>query len=329
MRRNGQAGAAVGAAMTACFLGAAFGAMVLALLIPVMREAALLFGPPEIFILCAMGLTFVAVIGRDDVVRALIAGLAGVVFALVGVYNVTNNERLTFGIPALADGISLVPLVLGLFAVAEIITLWMQGGTLAGTGKGPSSFRQTQSQVFRGIGITVRKWWLVLRCSTLGTVIGIIPGLGSATAAFIAYGHAKQTASDPESFGSGNIEGVIAPEAANDAVEGGALASTIAFGVPGSSSMAILLSGLTILGLETGPQMFTGRAELVFVMVATIILGNLIGTVGGIALAAPLVRVTSLRASIVVPVLLAVVVSGAFAGDRLFSDLVVPSRLIG
>ena len=124
-----------------------------------------------------------------------------------------------------------------------------------------------RKQIFEGIGIAFKKWWLVMRCSAIGTTIGIIPGLGSAPAAFIAYGHAKQTSKSKETFGKGNIEGVIGAEAANDAVEGGALASTVAFGIPGSSSMAILLGGLFILGLETGVDMVTTDVDIVFVMI--------------------------------------------------------------
>ena len=114
----------------------------------------------------------------------------------------------------------------------------------------------------------------MIRCSAIGTAMGLVPGLGSAPAAFVAYGHAKQTSKSPETFGKGNIEGIIGPESANDAVEGGALASTIAFGIPGSSSMAILLSGLFILGLETGPRMLNQNLDIVFVIIFTIIIGN-------------------------------------------------------
>jgi putative tricarboxylic transport membrane protein len=132
----------------------------------------------------------------------------------------------------------------------------------------------------------------------------------------VAYGHAKQSSPDRETFGKGNVKGVIGPEAANDAVEGGALASTLAFGIPGSSSMAILLSGLFILGLETGPRMLNQNVDIVFVMIFTIIFGNLIGTIIGMFLVNPLSRATSIRASVMVPVLMSVIATGAFAGER-------------
>ena len=151
--------------------------------------------------------------------------------------------------------------------------------------------------------------------------MGLIPGLGSAPAAFVAYGHAKQSSKNKDTFGKGNIEGVIGSEAANDAVEGGALASTLAFGIPGSSSMGILLAGLYILGVETGPNIITYHVDIVFLMLFTIIIGNLIGTVVGLFLVNPLSRATSLRASILVPVLLVIVFTGAFAVNHSGFDI--------
>ena len=321
MRDKGEAGIAVGAAMASCFLGATFGAIVLGLLIPVLREVVLFFGPPEIFILAFLALTFVAVLGKEDMTRSLIAAMLGLLMAMIGVDNVTNTYRFTMGFDALGDGLSLVPVILGLFAVAEMIDLWARGGSLARGVPQALSARDTQMQIFRGIGLAFKHWWLVMRCSAIGTTMGLIPGLGSAPAAFVAYGHAKQTSKDRDSFGTGNVKGVIAPEASNDAVEGGALASTIAFGIPGSSSMAILLSGLFILGLETGPQMLTSNVDIIFIMIFTIIIGNFIGTIFGMFLVNPLSRATSIRAELMVPVLMAVIVTGAYAGDRSIFDI--------
>jgi TctA family transporter len=151
--------------------------------------------------------------------------------------------------------------------------------------------------------------------------MGLVPGLGSAPAAFIAYGHAKQSSSSKETFGKGNIEGVIGPESANDAVEGGALASTVAFGVPGSSSMAILLSALFVLGMETGPRMVSDHVDVVFVMIFTIVFSNFIGAIGGMFLVNPLSRATGLRSGIIVPVLVTVIFTGAYAVQSSWFDI--------
>jgi TctA family transporter len=283
----------------------------------------LFFGPPEIFVLSFLALTFIAVLGKEDMTRSLIAGLLGLLVSMIGIDNVTNQERFTFGLLELYDGLPLVPVILGLFAVAEMFDLFVKGGSLVDKQHGTLSAGQTQKQIFEGICIAFKKWWLVMRCSAIGTTIGIIPGLGSAPAAFIAYGHAKQTSKSKETFGKGNIEGVIGAEAANDAVEGGALASTVAFGIPGSSSMAILLGGLFILGLETGVDMVTTDVDIVFVMIFTVIFGNFIGTIFGMFLVNPIARATSIRSSIMVPILIAVVVTGAFAAQGSLFDIVV------
>lgn len=321
MRDKGQAGLAVGAAMTACTLGATFGAIVLGLLIPVLREVVLFFGPAEVVVLAFLALTFVAVLGKEDMTRSLIAALLGLLLAMIGVDNVTNTHRFTMGMDKLSDGLSLVPVILGLFAIAEMIDLFRRGGALARYTPKALSARDTQSQIFQGIGLAFKHWWLVLRCSAIGTTMGLIPGLGSAPASFVAYGHAKQTAKDKSRFGKGAVEGVIAPEASNDAVEGGALASTIAFGIPGSSSMAILLSGLFILGLETGPRMLNNHVDVIFIMIFTIILGNLMGTIVGMFLVNPLSRATSITAEFMVPVLLAIIITGAYTGYASVFDI--------
>lgn len=323
MRRNGEGAKAAGAALTACFLGATFGALVLAALLPILQKVVLFFGPPEIFVLAFLALTFVAVLGRGELVRSLVSAMAGLLLAMIGLDNVTNTERFTMGLFELRDGLELVPVILGLFAVAEVFDLWMQGGSLAGADRAIMSAKDTQRQIFSGVLETFKHWWLVVRCSAIGVTMGLIPGLGSAPASFVAYGHAKQTSKTSETFGQGNIEGVIGPESANDAVEGGALASTVAFGVPGSSSMAILLSALFILGQEVGPSMINYHVDIVFVMIFTIILGNLIGVLGGILLVNPLSRATGVRAGVLVPILIVVVFTGAFAVQLSWFDIFV------
>ncbi len=323
MRMKGEGAKAAGAALTACFLGATFGAIALAFLLPVLQKVVLFFGPSEIFVLAFLALTFVAVLGKEDISRSLIAALLGLLLAMVGVDNVTNQERFTFDLLELSDGLGLVPVILGLFAVAEMFELWVSGGSLTGSQIKPLSTRETQRQIFQGMFAAFKHWWLILRCSSIGAAMGLIPGLGSAPAAFIAYGHAKQTSKNKETFGQGNIEGVIGSEAANDAVEGGALASTVAFGVPGSSSMAILLGALFVLGQETGPNMLTYHVDVVFIMIFTIIIGNFIGMLGGMFLVNPLSRATGIRGSVLVPVLIVIVFTGAYAVHSSWFDIFI------
>jgi TctA family transporter len=321
MRNQGRGGVAVGVAMTSCFLGAAFGSLVISLLLPALRHIVLMFGPPEIFVLVILALTFVAVLGDGHMHKSILASLGGLLLAMVGMDNVTNQERYTFGLLELQDGLELVPVILGLFAVAEMFDLWAKGGSLVGERADNLTARETQRQIFHGVRQAFRHWWLVLRCSTIGTTMGLIPGLGSAAASFVAYGHAKQTSKNKETFGKGNIEGVIGPESAIDAVEGGALASTVAFGIPGSSSMAILLAGLFVLGMETGPKMVSENVDFVFLMIFTIVIGNFIGTIAGMFMINPLTRLSGIRGSVLVPVLITIIFTGAYAVNFAWFDI--------
>ena len=323
MTEKGEAGRAVGAAMTACFLGAFFGAFVLTALLPILRNVVLLFGPPEFFMLAVLALTFIAVLGAKGATnKGLIAGALGLLFSFVGVGNVTGEGRFTFGLLQLWDGLSMVPVLLGIFAVSEMLDLWIVGGALARKSSRIDA-RAMQKQIFKGVADTFRHWTLVLRCSAIGTGMGLIPGLGSAPAAFVAYAHAKQTSKNPDAFGTGTVEGVIAPESANDAVEGGALASTLAFGIPGSSSMAILITALIIMGVEPGPELIRTDLDLVFLMIWTVILGNFVGTILGMVIANPLARVTFLRGSLLVPVLLSIILTGSFVVHSSWFDMIV------
>jgi TctA family transporter len=273
--------------------------------------------------LAVLALTFIAVLGTKGAInKGLIGGALGLLFSFVGAGNVTGERRFTFGLLELWDGLSMVPVLLGIFAVSEMLDLWIQGGSLARKKTGHDA-RSVQKQIFSGVLTTLRRWWLVIRCSSIGTTLGLIPGLGSAPAAFLAYAHAKQTSKTPEKFGTGTIEGVIAPESANDAVEGGALASTLAFGIPGSSSMAILITALIIMGVEPGPELMTFHLDLVFLMIWTVILGNFVGTILGMLVANPLARVTFLRGSILVPVLLAIILTGSFVVHSSWFDMII------
>jgi TctA family transporter len=322
MREKGEGGVAVGAAMTSCFLGALLGSIVIALLLPAMTYIVLLFGPPEVFVLVILALTFVSVLGEGDLVKSIISALCGLLLAMVGLDNVTNQERFTFGLLELHDGLELVPVILGLFAVSEMFELWAKGGSLVGDVKKSNlTAAETQKQIFRGVWESFRHWWLVLRCCSFGVVLGLIPGLGAAAASFIGYAHAKQTSKHPETFGKGNVAGVIAPESCINATEGGALGSTLAFGIPGSSSMAILLAGFFIMGVETGPKMLTENVDLVFVMIHTIWMGGLLGMLAGMFLINPLTRASAIRAKIIVPVLICTIFTGAYAVNFAWFDI--------
>ncbi len=316
MTRNGQAGRALAACLTASAVGGVFGALVLIVIMPVMRPIILSFGHPEQFMLSVLGISFVAVLGEGSVRKAFIAAVFGFVIALVGYDPVSGVPRYDLGLVYLYDGIKILHVTLGLFAIPELIGLYTEpprGETKTFTGR----------EILQGIKDVYQHWFLVIRCSILGSVIGMIPGLGGDTAVFLAYGHAKQTSQHTERFGHGEVEGIIAPETANNAKEGGALVPTLGFGIPGSVVMAILISAFIILGIQPGPMMMKNQPEMIMVMALLTGITNVVGS--GVCLIAArwLVKLANIRAKVLVPWVLMLIMVGAYMPSNSYADVLI------
>ena len=218
----------------------------------------------------------------------------------------------------LFDGIKLVPALIGLFAIAEATSLLLKKGSIA-EGTVVTSFkgvRQGMAAVFRHFG-------LFLRSSSIGTLIGIIPGVGGTVANFVAYGQAVSTSKNSENFGKGDIRGVIAPDSANNAKDGGALVPTLIFGIPGSVEMAVLLGALVLHGIQPGPRLILDNAGLVLVLIYTLVLSNIVVGILGLFIATPLARLTSIRTEYIAPVILIVALLGAYATEGRIGDVIV------
>src|SRR5687767_6485709 len=249
MAKKGEAGRALGAALTSSFIGAIFGALCLAICIPLVKPLVLSVGSPQYFMLAMLGVAFLASLTGDSVTKGLVAACLGLLFALVGLDPISGTERYTFDNLYLWDGIRLVPATLGLFAIPEIIAMATAGTSIAKADVGKIG------GVLQGVKDTFRHWALVMRCSALGAYIGIIPGMGGGTSQWVSYAHAVQSTRDKRRFGKGAIEGVLGPGAATHSTLGGDLVPTVAFGVPGGVSTAILLGAFIIQGLVPGPSM--------------------------------------------------------------------------
>ena len=319
MAKKGEAGRALGAALLSSLMGAIFGAFALAMVIPIIRPLVLTFGSPEFFMLAVLGLTFVASLSGEVLLKGLIAGGMGLFLATIGLDPMSGTQRYTFGQLFLWDGIGLVPITVGFFAIPEIIDLAVQKSSIAGERVGKLG------GVMEGVKDTFRHWWLVIRCSAIGTFTAIIPGMGGATTQWLAYAHAVQSSPDKERFGKGAIEGVLGPGAANNSTMGGSLVTTVAFGVPGSVLMAILMGAFLIQGLVPGPDMLIpepkGHLTLTFSFVWINVFSNII-TVGICFLILNhLVKVTYIRSSLVIPFILLLIYLGAFAEKNTFADL--------
>jgi len=317
MTKKGQAGRAMGAALYASGVGGVIGAIALLLVIPVVRTVVLSFGPPEFFMLTVLGISFIGSLEVESPRKGLISGLFGLFLSLFGEDPSTGVIRFNFGSLYMYEGMKQIPVVLGLFAVAEMIDLGVKGTQLV------TGTVDVKDSIWQGILDVHRHWWLTLKCSVIAVYIGFLPGLGGVASAFFTYGYAQRTSKHPETFGKGNVEGVIAPEAANNAKEGGALIPTVGFGVPGSSGMAILLGAFLVMGVTPGPKMLSQNLPVVFAMAWTLAIANIIGAAQTLALAKYMARLAFLRSSMLIPLILIFCALGSFTTSTSMGDLIL------
>jgi TctA family transporter len=321
MSRNGEAGRALGAVLMSSLVGAVFAGVALGAAIPVIRPLVLSFGSPEFFMMAILGISFVAALSGEDALKGIIAGGIGLLLATIGLDPISGIQRYTFGQLFLWDGIGLVPITIGFYAIPETIELAVLGTSIA---KGEVG---KLGGVMEGVKDTFRHFWLVIRCSALGTFTAIIPGMGAATTQWLAYAHAVQSSPDKERFGKGDVRGVLGPGAANNSTLGGSLITTIAFGVPASVVMAILLGAFIIQGIVPGPDMLLpppkGKLDLTFSFVWVIILSNFITVAICFLFLKPLAKVTQVRGGIIIPIILILIYLGAFAEKNAFEDMLV------
>lgn len=320
MTQQGKGGEAMGAQLTASAFGGIVGALVLALLIPVLKPIAMAFGSAEVFMLIVFGLTFLVVVSRESIPKGFTAALFGLLLGTVGLNPHTGLGRYTFKQVWLWDGFHIVCIVLGIFAFSEMITL---GGRGRKARIAEGDVNMSWGQLLSGSIEVFRFWALSIRTAIIGTLIGIIPGLGGDSATWICYGHAVQTCKNNENFGKGDIRGVIAVETANNSKEGGALLTTLVFGIPGSSGMAIMLGAFLILGIVPGPQMITERLDLVWSLVWVMVIANIIGAAILYPISNYMGKLAFLRGSLLIPPIIVLAAVGAYLIRGLWQDIVL------
>ena len=321
LAQQGQSKTAIGCSAAASALGSTFGVIVLVLMIPLMRDAVLLFGPPEFLMLAVWGLMTIGVLARGSVIKGLITACIGLLLAFVGFDPRTAELRYTFDGYYLRDGISPVPVFLGIFALAEMIHLAASGRH---TISGNTRLEELSGSVWKGCRAVFEHFGLFVRSSVIGTVVGMIPGIGATVASFVAYGHAAQSAGkDSSKFGRGDIRGVLAPEAANDAKDGGSLMPTLAFGIPGGAGTALLLVVLGIHGLAPGKQMLGDNLTLTFVLIWSMFISNWLTSLLGVAAVNPLARLTIVRTQLLIPVIVVLAILGAYIYEGRFGDVIL------
>ena len=315
LAKKGEGARALSAAFAASLTGGIFGAVVLTGAVFVARPVILAIGFGEQLMLILIALTMVGMLTGRSVWKGLASCGLGLLIGAVGIAFTTGTMRMGFDVLYLTDGVPLVVMALGLFAVPEVVDVLRRQARISETGTLGSDW-------VRGLVDVVRYRWIVLRCAAIGSLLGMLPGLGGTVIDWITYGHVKQSAKDRSRFGHGDIRGVLAPESANNAKEGGALVPTLLFGIPGSGAMAILLGGLLIIGIEPGPTMVTRDRDLVFVIVWSLALANIVGAGTCLVLSQPIARLTTIRYALIAPLILSAVFFASFQATRDWGDLI-------
>lgn len=314
MALRGEAGRALGMSAVASAVGGIFSVVVMIVAAPLLARAAYNFGPPEYFALALFGLSMLAAVGGEAGLRNLIAGGLGVLLATVGTDLTTGVARFTFGIPELSDGLNLVAVLTGLFAMSEFLERASQlhvRSERAPLGVVRLPDLADLRSCSKAIGLS----------SVLGTFIGILPALGATTAAVLAYNETKRWSSRPQDFGKGAIEGVAGPEAANNAAVGGSMVPTLALGIPGSATSAIILAGLIVQGVRPGPHLFTEQPVLLYAVFASMLAANLIYLILGFAAAKVFARITLIPDALLWPAVFVFAVIGAYGQNQSMVDV--------
>lgn len=315
LAKRGEGARALSAAFISSMFGGVFGALVLSVAIFFAMPIILAIGFGEQMMLVVLALTMVGMLTGANPWKGLAACGMGLMLGSLGAAPFTGIERLDFGTDYLIDPLPLVIVGLAMFATPEIIDLLRRQETIS-----------EKPLMGQGWATGVRDWmsnkWLSLRCAIIGCLVGALPGLGGTVIDWIAYGHAIQTTKNKERYGTGDIRGVIAPESANNAKEGGALVPTLLFGIPGSGSMAILLGGFVLIGIEPGVEMVTDQLDLVYLIIWSVALANIIGAGTCFVLAPQISKLTTIKYTLLAPIMFGLIFFAAFQATRDWGDLI-------
>ncbi len=314
LAKQGQAGRALSAAFLSSMIGGLIGALFLTLSLPIARPLVLLFGSPELLMLCVLGLSFAGFLTGGAPLKGGLSACLGLLLGSVGSAPADAVDRYTFDQLYLLDGVPLVGVALGVFGIAEIIDLLAKGGQIAeriNLGHG----------WLQGVRDVIQHWGIVVRGSLIGVWAGILPGIGATAGSWMAYGHVVAMARDRERFGKGDIRGVIGPESANNSVEAGDFIPTLLFSVPGGAPSAILLGALFFYGIQPGPRMVQENLDLIFTIIWSFAIANTIGAALCLFLSPALARLTWIPFARLAPAIVVTIFFGAFQSSQNFGDI--------
>jgi len=310
MAKRGEAARALGASFTSSAIGGVCGAAALGISLPLILPVILAFESPEQFMLGMLGLAMVGSLSGQSITKGVAAAMFGLLLATIGLPESQAVPRYTFGTLYLLDELPLIPVLLGLFAIPEVMELAIKDVSIARTGKSVD----TREGLLQGVRDAFKHWWLVVRCSVIGAYIGMLPGLGASIVGWVTYAHSKQSAKDDSQFGQGDVRGLLAPEAANNALRGGALIPTLTLGIPGSVGTAILMGALIMHGLRPGPSMLSSELPMTFSFVWMIAIASVVATLILLKTVNQVAKLALLPGHLVVPGVLLFVFMGAWLG---------------
>lgn len=309
LAQQGRASFALGISLTASCVGGVIAALISLFIIEPSAKVALKFGPAEIFILALLGICIIVTSSEKNMAKGLLAGVIGLLIATMSADPTLGRPRLTFGLIELFDSIPLIPALVGLFAFPSLIELVGVKSVARKTDKSVEKLHQTTE----GVLYTFKHMGQVLRASLIGLFVGILPGAGIDVASFLSYGQARTWSKTPELFGKGNPEGVIASEASNNSVVGGALVPSIALGIPGSSTTAIMLAALTMQGINPGPQVMGAHPNEVYALFLSVLIGNAILWPMGLIYTKFVSKLSFTNTAYLIPAIFTVCMVGSFA----------------
>jgi putative tricarboxylic transport membrane protein len=316
MAKRGEAGRAIVLSTLSSFVGGVFGVIALIIVAPWLARFALDFGPAEYALLALFGLSTIVAVAGKSMVRGFIGVTIGLILAIVGLDQFTNVPRFTFGRYELMSGISYIPLVIGVFGLTEVLGQILQLGDESGVIQKVGSLQTNR----KDIGLIRRKF---LPSSIIGTIIGVLPGAGGTIASIISYNQAVQTSKEPEKFGEGAPEGLIAAESANNAAVGGSLVPLLTLGIPGSSPAAILLGALMIHNLRPGPMLFIQQRPMVNAFFIGLMVAQVAMVVVGLLAARVAPYIISAKQRVMIPIIALLCIVGAYALNSSYFDVIL------
>ena len=317
LAQKGEAGKAIGIATIASTVGGIISTFCLMFIAPQLARFALKFGPEEYFALTVFGLTVIASVAGKSLVKGLISGFFGLMIATIGLDPVTGYARYSFNIPNLMTGFPLLPVLIGLFAISQIFV------QLEAVGKQFQEYDQNIKNVLPSWKELKQLVPVIVSSSFLGTFIGVIPGTGGAIASFLAYNEARRWSKDPDSFGTGNLAGIAAPEAANNGTTGGAMVPLLTLGIPGDVVTAVMLGALLLIGLRPGPLLFKDRPEVVNAIFAGLLLANVLILLLGILSVKLFPKVLKVPNQMLFPIIFALCFLGSFSLNNSVYDMLI------